>query len=269
MAETQELTKPKLVLPKTMQAPTHKVPRNAVWMGLPKAGKTTVMAELPNHLIIDAEKGSNFVTCNRIQPPDGSNPVEVFNWIREIAKQIKEEKHPYDHVVIETITHLDELSEWVGTYNYMKSPQGKSFNRRKDGTTIKFGEEGFESVNNLPEGYGYRWSRDAMLDLFDLTKNLGRVCTHYVGHVADKYLGKNEQANAGVKPIELAVTGKLKYVIPRDVDAVGYVFQKNGQLWVSFKGSEDKIGGMRGAEHLRGYEGPMDWNKIFLLDNKQ
>ena len=30
----------------------------------------------------------------------------------------------YDYLVIDTITKLDEWAEWVGTYNYMKSPPG-------------------------------------------------------------------------------------------------------------------------------------------------
>jgi hypothetical protein len=271
MAETLEKQESKIVLPRGLSAPTRKVPRHALWTGLPKSGKTTKLAELPNHLFIDVEKGSDFVECNRIQPPENAGPVAIWKWLKEVIAAIKAEGNPYDHVIIETITYLDELAEWVGTWNYMQSPQGKKFNREggvAGAKIVKFGTPEYSSVHEVGEGYGYRWSREAMMDIIDQSKNLGRICTHYTGHISDKYVASKTDANTQIRIMEVALTGKLKNVIPKELDAVGYMYQKNGILNVSFKGSEEKIGGMRGASHMQGYDGPIDWNKIFLLDNQ-
>jgi AAA domain-containing protein len=260
-------TKSKLILPKGPMAPTRTAPRTAIWFGLPKCGKTTELSKLPNHLNIDAEKGSDMVTATRIQPPLDAGPVAVFNWVKEVAATIKEEGRPYDHVIIETLSYLDELSEWVGTFNYMNSPQGKKFNRVEGiegGPLLKPTSKDYESVHDIGQGYGYRWSREAMVDIFDTTKDLGRICTHYVCHISDKYIASKNDAATQIRVMELSLTGKLKNIIPRDVDAIGYLYQKNGVINVSFKGSEEKSGGIRGeGSPLQGYEGPLDWNMIF------
>jgi len=267
MAEIKTVEKPKLVLPKTLMAPTRTSPKTAIWTGLPKCGKTTILSKLPNHLNVDAEKGSDMVTATRIQPPLDAGPVAIWNWLKEVAAIIREEGRPYEHVIIETLSYLDELSEWVGTYNYMMSPQGKKFNRIggvEGAPIIKPGSRDYQSVHTVGEGYGYRWSREAMTEIFDITKDLGTVCTHYVCHISDKYVASKTDAATQIRIMELSLTGKLKNIIPRDVDAIGYLYQKNGILNVSFKGSEEKSGGIRGENSpLQGYEGPLDWEMIF------
>ena len=167
---------------------------------------------------------------------------------------------------------MDELSEWVGTYNYMHSPQGASFNREKDakGQAIKHGpmlapdDPSYESVHTIGEGYGYRYSREAMTDLLDECKDLGKICTIFVCHVVDKYV-ISKQTNTEVRSIDLSLTGKVKQIYSRDVDAIGYIWNTSGEANISFKGNEDKVGGMRGNKHIQGYEGPLDWKKIFKL----
>lgn len=262
-----------LTLPINPSAPTKIVPSSMIIFGLPKVGKTTALSQLPNCLNIDLEKGSDFVTILRVQPPKGLGPVGIYNWFKKLVAKIKAEGNPYNFVAIETISFLDEIAEWVGTYNYCHTPQGKSFNRVKDknGIAIKNGElldpehEEYESVHSLADGNGYRYSRKVMMDILDMCKDLGKVCTIFVAHVVDKYVIA-KQANSEVRAMDLSLTGKVKTLYAKEVDAIGYVFNKNGKLHISFKGSEDKLGGMRGADHLQGYEGELDWNMIFKLN---
>jgi hypothetical protein len=79
----------------------------------------------------------------------------------------------------------------------------------------------------------------------------------------DKFVGNKEQATDGVVPKQLALTGKLREILPRKVDATGHVYNDKGTLMVNFKGGEEKMGGTR-AIHLVGYSGPLDWKKIFI-----
>ncbi len=263
MSQTLEV-KGTITLPTTIQEPTQEVPGSLIVFGLPKCGKTTAISQLPNCLIIDVERGSGFVHCMRMQPDKDIKPVALFRWIKEVAKAVREAGRPYDYVAIDTTSFLDDASEWVGTYNYMNSPQGKKFNRDAGGMKLKREDSGYQSVHTLPDGNGYRWSREAMQDLFNDLKDLGRICTIFVCHVKDKFVVA-KQANTEVRSLDIALTGKVKDIFSRWVDAIAYVYNKDGELQVSFKGNEDKLGGMRGATHLRGYEGILDWKQIFKL----
>lgn len=260
-------------LPKEIKKAEKLVPSSMVIFGLPKCGKTTALSQLPNCLIIDAERGSGYVDALKLQPEEDIKPVALFKWIKEIAASIKAAGRPYDFVAVDTVSYLDEISEWVGTFNYMNSPQGKKFNRWKDdnaptpdliGKMIPFGDSNYESVHTLGEGYGYRYSRAVMTDLFDSLKNLGKISTIFVCHVKDKYV-VNKQSNTEVRTIDLSLTGKVRDIYARDVDAIGYIWNLDGEVNISFKGNENKIGGMRGNSHLQSYEGPLNWKELFQL----
>jgi len=68
--------------------------------------------------------------------------------------------------------------------------------------------------------------------------------------------------NTEVKAMDISLTGKIRDIICRRTDGIGYVYNSDGVINVSFKGNEDKIGGIRG-EHMRGYDGPLDWSILF------
>lgn len=229
--------------------------------GVPKSGKTTAVSQLPNCLIVDVEDGSGFVDGMIVQPPKNAGPVKKFKWLKSLAEQIREADHPYDYVVIDTISQLDMDAEWVGTYNYMQTSQGKKFNRDEDGKALKATDSNYESVLTLANGYGYRYTREAILDIFETLKGLGRICTIFICHVSDKMVSKGNSEEVLIK--DLALIGKTRDILPRIVDAVGNVWNEDGKFMVSFVGSEHKVGGIR-AKHLVGFEGELDWSKIFI-----
>lgn len=236
--------------------------RDLVIYGLPKVGKTTALSKLPNCLIIDTEKGTDFIEGPFVASfPPGIGPGAKWIWLKDLAEEIKANGNPYDYVVVDTFSELDELAEWIGTFNYMNSSQGKKFNRDDEGALIKRTDPRFESVLTLGNGYGYRYTREAILDMFDTLKGLGKIATIFVCHVTDKMISKNGSSEVNVK--DLALVGKVRDIIPRKVDAIASLYQENGELMISFVGSETKVGGVR-AKHLTGYEGALDWKKIFI-----
>lgn len=262
--------KMEIILPTQVEKATKVNPESLILFGLPKCGKTTAVSELKDCLLIDIEGGAGFVDALKMEVNRDFGPVAKYNWLKQVANKIKESGRPYKYVAIDTISYIDELSEWVGTWNYMNSPQGTSFNRVKvNGIPVKGGEflkpdnPDYQSVHNLPEGYGYRWSRQAMLEMFDITKHLGSVCTISVCHVLDKYVF-SKLTNTEVRVMDLSLTGRLKGIIARDVDAIGYVYNEDGKLMISFKGNEERTGGIRGNKHIQGYEGVLEWDKIFV-----
>lgn len=252
-----------IVLPTVPQKAKSVNPKSMILYGKPKVGKTTVLSQLPNCLIIDVEKGTAFVDGLIVAPPEELGPVGRFKWLKELAKTIKDADRPYDYVAIDTLSQLDVDAEWVGTYNYMNSNIGKHFNRASDGSMLKPDNSNYDSVLTLSNGYGYRYTRDAIMDIYESLKDLGKICTIFVCHVADKMIGEKDGNQIMVK--DLALVGKTRDIIPRLCDAIGHVWNQDGKMMISFIGNNDKIGGVR-AKHLLGYSGELDWSKIFIKE---
>lgn len=274
MSETEK-KKDEIVLPSAPRKAPLVNPNSMVISGKHKEGKTTAVAALPGCLLIDVESGAGFVDALVMSPPEGYGPVSKFKWLRDVAKKIKEVGRPYDYVAIDTLSQLDMDAELVGTWNYMNTVIGKSFNRELDkdgklvydsnGKTImlKPDDPNYQSVITLPNGAGYYYTRTAILDIFDVLKDLGKVCTIFICHVADKMISEKQGEQVMVK--DLALTGKVQSIIPRLVDAIGTVWNEDGEIMISFVGNNDKIGGVR-AKHLLGYAGPLSWDKIFIKE---
>lgn len=252
--EQQKVTEEKgIILPTKPQKPTAVNARTMALYGLAKSGKTTAVSKLPNCLLIDVEDGSAFVEGLIIKPPEGVGPVSKFKWLKELAATLKAQGKPYDYVAIDTLSQLDIDAEWVGTWNYMNSITGKKFNRDEAGNMRKPNDPSYESVLTLANGYGYRYTREAIMDIFNEFKDVAKVCTIYICHVADKMVAKKGGTDE-VMVKDLALVGKTRDLIPRLVDAIGNVWNEDGELKVSFIGDKERIGGMR-AHHLIGYSG--------------
>lgn len=263
---------PDFELPTELSTPNTNM-QKCILFGLPKSGKTTLLAQLPNCLIIDTENGSDFVKGLIKKVPDDRGPVGRMRWLEEFADHLIEEGRPYDYVALDTLSEVNDWSEWSGTFRYMNSIQGKKFNRVKDedGNPIKNGEyldpdnADYESVHNIGEGYGYRWSREDTLRVFDKYCKVAKKCVFFVCHVEDKFIPLKENTDK-IIVTQLALTGKIRNILPRKVDAIGYVYNDKGVIKINFTGNEERIGGNR-AEHLRGYNDVADWNKIFIKED--
>ena len=66
----------------------------------------------------------------------------------------------------------------------MKTPQGKRFNAG----VSNINDPDWQSVQTLPDGNGYRYSRDWFTDLYDDMLNWADEII-FVCHVKDKYIG--------------------------------------------------------------------------------
>lgn len=257
----------------TLPTEKHKAELNAKTMilfGKEKCGKTTALSTLENCLIIDTENGTQLLEALALQAPEDKGPVSKMMWLKKVAEKLIADGRPYDYIAIDTLSEVDGWAEWSGTFRYMNSAQGKSFNRVKDerGNPIKGGaflnpsDDDFLSVHTLAEGYGYRWSRNEMMNIFELFQKAAKKCVIFICHIEDKFISLKDTTDT-VAPKQLALTGKLRDVLPRKVDAIGYVYNDKGTLKVNFVGGEEKIGGTR-AKHLIGYNDKLDWSKIFV-----
>ncbi len=227
-------------LPKGKVAVKTKNPKNFILYSQPKMGKTTLLSQLDDCLIIDLENGSDYVEALKVK-------VNNIKELHEIGEKIKAEGKPYKYVAIDTISKLEEWCEGVATSMYKKDPKGKSFK----GT----------SVLELPMGAGYLYLRIAFKKWIDYVLGLADHVI-LVGHLKDKLVDKKGKEVAAK---DLALTGKIREITCANADAIGYLYREEDKLRVNFKASDEITCGSR-CEHLRGQDFEFDWSKIFIDD---
>jgi hypothetical protein len=201
-------------------------PKNLILYGVPKVGKTTLLAQLEDNLIIDTEKGSGYVDAIKLE-------ATTLEEIVDICKSIREAGMPYKFATIDTISTLEDMCASLALKRYKKE------NPEYEGALL-----------DIPYGGGYSRLKDAILDVIDM---IGKVVPNIilVGHVKDKSVtsvdGKDD---AVVKDINLS--GKLPGILSAKSDAIGFVHRDiEGNLCVNFANNGSTIAGARPA-HLAG-----------------
>lgn len=260
------MSEEKLILPREKHKPKCVNPGVTIIYAVPKSGKSTITAQLPNSLIVELEsRGSDYLEVNDIIV---KSPKEFEN----VCNQIIAEGCPYDTVVYDTITKLDEWSEIVGTFNYMEKPQGSRFNVIP-GTVQKLrpNDPRFETVHELGNGNGYKYSRDQMSDWYNL---MAKTAKHVIliAHVKDKFIEAKKTGDT-VETTDINLTGKVKGMYCSRADAVGHFFRRGNEGIVNFNNENSIVCGGR-CTHLNGEiviskrldDGTIEtyWDKIYL-----
>lgn len=268
-----------ITLPTEVVKAESKSPKRILFYAKPKQGKTTALSLLKNALIIDTEDGSEFVDAMKIKV-DITKPIhEQAEHFLKICKAIymkgynKETKvyTPfYKYVIIDTMTRLDSWSEIIGTLNYMEKGQGKKWNL-KEGTIndrYKPTDKQFETVHEIGQGYGYKHSREVMLDWYDRICTLAPI-TIFVCHVKDKFVGSKLGEEVLTKEIDL--TGKVKDIISSKVDTIMYGYRDENKFMVNFSGGDGTRASYLSGKTITLTESDEDgniivnnWDKIFI-----
>lgn len=252
----------------TIVLPTEKVPRltnspeNMIIYSKPKVGKTTQLAELPNNLIIDLEKGTNKIDALKVQ---ASNLTEL----KQVIDAIHASDHKYEYVSVDTISKLEDWCEWDATATYMRSPMGKKFNRKIDqwdnlildeqGKSSVLPRSQWKSCLTLPKGAGYMYLRNSFKKWLYMLMDLAPKVI-FVAHLKDSSAEINGKE---VATKDLALTGMLKTITAGMVDAIGYVFWEDDKLMISFQ-SRDGVEANSRCQHLKNTTMEFDWNSIYI-----
>jgi hypothetical protein len=244
-----------IVLPTKKVSAETKSPKNLIIFSKPKVGKTTLLSELENCLILDLEDGTDYVDAIKLK-------ARSIEDIKAIGKAIKEAEYPYKYVAVDTITALEEMCIPLAEDMYSKSSMGKNW--------FTDGKPKYGSLLNMPNGAGYPWLREAFTKVVDYIKTWApRVIL--VGHVKDIVLDKN---GSDVNALDLDLTGKLKRITSAQSDAIGYLYRKGNKNILSFKTSDEISCGAR-PEHLRNKEVVLselnedntitiNWNNVYI-----
>ena len=108
-------------LPKTKKPAEKQDPKNLLIFSKPKQGKSSALAELPGALCIDLEDGGyDYINAVKIKANSVSD-------IKEICKAIKEADYPYQFIVLDTITALEEMVKPLALKLYTDTVAGSKF----------------------------------------------------------------------------------------------------------------------------------------------
>lgn len=184
-------------------------PKILVLYGLPKVGKTEVLAQLSDCLILDSEGGAEMYDTMRV--PIGSTK-DLYDVRQAIIKKGEQraaegktgiEIFPYKYLALDTLDKIEEFAEVSATIKYKASTIGKSFTGK--------------SVLELPNGGGYYYLRNEMSDIIN---DIAAVCPRLIliTHVKEKLLNKGGE---DVKVNDISLTGKLGSIICAKADAIG------------------------------------------------
>tara|TARA_R110001632_G_scaffold30490_3_gene80196 strand:+ start:320 stop:748 length:429 start_codon:yes stop_codon:yes gene_type:complete len=132
-------------LPKSKVKATRKSPKNMIVYGAPKIGKTTVLSQLDDCLIIDLEDGSDMIDALKVK-------ANSLKELQAVGTEIMKEGRPYKYIAIDTISKLEEMCEGYAKQIYMKTPMGKNFEQKNPGA----------SVLSLPNGAGLLIFKDGL-----------------------------------------------------------------------------------------------------------
>jgi hypothetical protein len=217
-----------IILPTKKVASTRVNPKRLVIYSKPKTGKTTAYAGLENNLILDLEKGSNYVDALKVE-------INSLQELLDTGKAIKAAGSPYKYVTIDTVTALEEMIMPLAIKLYKATSMGKNF----DG----------DNVTTLPNGAGYLYIRQAFFQVLDFIDTLA---PHIIlsGHIKDKVI---DDKGDMVMAANIDLTGKIKSLICANADAIGYMYRKGNKTILSFKTNEEVTCGAR-PEHLRNEE---------------
>lgn len=245
----------------SLTLPTSKIPavstnpQYMVLYGLPKAGKTSCLAQLDGNLIIDLEGGSQFIDAMAIQARTINDLGEIAQAIR--AKNTEVGHNFYKRITIDNATRLEDICMSYACTLYRKTELGKNWKG--------------DDVTTLARGAGYKYLRDAVKKVIDMFKDLTDEFI-LVGHVKDSITDKDGQE---VNAKEIDLVGKLGKIVCGMADAVGYVYRKDNETHISFKSGGDGTIMEARARHIAGKDiviatGNDDesittyWDKIYL-----
>lgn len=203
-------------------------PKNLILFGLPKVGKTTALAELPNNLVIDLENGTDFISGYVVK---AESYVDLYN----IAKELKNTEHHYKFVTIDTVTALEEIALPLAKKLYQDTPLGANYMG--------------DNVLKLPNGAGHAYLREAIQKIIGWFQSAVENVI-LVGHVKDKTITEGG-TELVVKNLDLA--GKTSNILSAKSDAICYLYRDpdNGNLMANFGDMNSVLTGAR-MPHLAG-----------------
>jgi CRISPR/Cas system CMR-associated protein Cmr5 small subunit len=211
-------------------------PQRLFIYGKPKVGKTSAVAQLPKHLIIDTEvKGkSDGQLLGGTSYCEGATSivVESLNGLKACLSYLQSNPESHDFVVLDTIDHIEA---WV--------------------TDAVCRTHNVKHIGDIPHGKGWSLMRSQVIAIVE---QFARASKHIiiVGHQKD---GHDEE---GVEVQKINLTGKLKTHLCSIMDGVGRITREEDTLMIDFRTGINTDAGCR-VPTLAGQLIELKWDIVY------
>lgn len=223
-------------LPKTKIPAEIQDPKNLIIFSKPKLGKSSACAALPNALCIDLEDGGyDYIDAMKVK-------VNTVEDLKEVCKAVIKAGKPYDFIVLDTITRLEDMAKPLALKLFKATPAGSKF----DG----------DDVLTAANGSGYGFLRTAIEMCIDM---VSKCAPHIilVCHTKDAAVANSELT---VKSIDLL--GKTGRILSSKSDAIGFLSRdEDSNTTLSFNTNDKFVECGARPAHLR--------NKDIILGEMQ
>ncbi len=220
-------------LPTSKTTATRKDPRFLLLYGSPKAGKTSTIAKLDNCLIIDTERGTEYVDAMKVY-------VDNLNEYKLLNQSLSQSDTKYDYIALDTV---DNLAAWIERYVCKQHEVA--------------------TIGDMEFGKGFALVREAVVNAVQKLAALATKGIIIVGHTKRSTV-VDEDHNKVIDINELNLTGKLKNELMSAADAIGFVYRESDELMITFKtGSDNTQAGSR-CPHLADQALSFQWSNIYI-----
>jgi len=214
-------------------------PASLVLYGGSKQGKTTLVANLDDNLIIDLEGGTRYYSSLSIDVRGEAIKRSTTPWVvlREVINELKEYystngKNKYKRITIDTAGELEDITMVYAVALYKAEARNKGFK----GTDLK----------GVPNGAGWAYIREAFFKVLSMLQDLCETLI-IVAHTKDKTIRKDGQE---MTVLDIDVSGKMAELLAGKTDAIALVYRKGNKTIASFKADESLVAGARPA-HIK------------------
>lgn len=225
-------------------------PSLIVLYGVPKCGKSTLMAHLDDNLILDFEDGYRALSVMKVQVRTAQDLFQVKKLLANKMSSLG--KVPYKFITMDNATRLEEVCLPYAAYLYRQTPMGMNWKvietkDPKTGKVLSKKPDPNADVRQLPNGAGWGYIRDAIKEMVNMFRPYCETLI-LVGHVKDKQIKKEGEE---ISEMQLDLAGKSSTIICGEADAIGLIYRKGNSTYMSFENSGIATNEARPL-HLRG-----------------
>lgn len=192
-------------------------PSSLVIIGKPKQGKTSIVSQLPNSVILDYENGSKYIEHDRI--------IDVNKHGINLWSNLQDIKGKYDFGVIDTLTSLEEYLSKIVVSDYNAENKTE-----------------YRALAEIPYGGGYGIIRQRLVSHINYLKTIFKRII-LLGHTKEKHINSNNIV------LDLALAGKSADIVLSLVDSISFLKREktdeSSNAMLHFSETSSDVGGSR------------------------
>lgn len=253
-------------------------PRNLVEVSVPKSGKTLTKASIPNILVGDCEKGTNYFLMNNVANmldyegtdefvsiSKGWIPAGIFQTVDELKKanRMKEywelvqkldscrDEKEKSKIFQDQLAHLRSMPFPIFNVDTITSIQGLNNAAALYEYNLNVSEKAKKTdIKKADEYGGVRYIRNQFRVIKDFIENNAAPFIIWSGHTGEKkkIIKKTDDE---ISVVDIALEGIMSNTFTSKADAVAIFYRDNKGCWLDFQKKDESDVGSRPFSYQR------------------